>query len=88
MTWKAWIQGLVAAVISAFATAASGAIALPSVFSFDRIGLINMIKMATVPALLAAFAYLAKSPIWGVTINVPAGDNSTVKATVTSTKEP
>ena len=89
MGWKAWLQGLVAAMISAFSTAASGAIALPSVFSFDKNGLINMLKLATVPALLAAFAYLAKSPIWGVTINVPAGDNSTVKATVsTTTKEP
>lgn len=87
MTWKAWLQGLVAAIVSAFASAASGAIALPTVFTFDKNGLFNMIKLATIPALLAAFAYLAKSPIWGVTINVPAGDNSTVKATVSTTKE-
>ena len=60
---KIWIHGLLAAAISAFATAASGAIALPTVFTLDRNGLINMIKLATVPALLAVFAYLKQSPV-------------------------
>ena len=49
---KVWIHGLVAAAISAFASAASGAIALPSVFTFDKTGLLNMVKLAAVPALL------------------------------------
>ena len=60
---KIWIHGLAAAAISAFASAASGAIALPTVFTFDRPGFVNMAKLATVPALLAVFAYLKSSPI-------------------------
>jgi hypothetical protein len=60
---KIWIHGLVAAGISAFASAASGAIALPAVFTFDRAGFLNMVKLATVPALLAVFAYLKSSPV-------------------------
>jgi hypothetical protein len=60
---KIWIHGLAAAAISAFASAASGAIALPSVFTFDRAGFLNMVKLATVPALLAVFAYLKSSPV-------------------------
>jgi hypothetical protein len=60
---KIWLHGLAAAAISAFASAASGAIALPTVFTFDKIGLLNMTKMATIPALLAVFAYLKTSPV-------------------------
>jgi hypothetical protein len=60
---KVWLHGLAAAAISAFASAASGAIALPNVFTFDRNGFINMAKLATVPALLAVFAYLKSSPV-------------------------
>jgi hypothetical protein len=60
---KIWIHGLVAAGISAFASAASGAIALPAVFTFDRAGFFNLVKLATVPALLAVFAYLKSSPV-------------------------
>lgn len=65
---KVWIHGLAAAGISAFASAASGAIALPAVFTFDKTGLLNMVKLATVPALLAVFAYLKSSPIPPLTI--------------------
>jgi hypothetical protein len=60
---KIWFHGLAAAAVSAFASAASGAIALPNVFTFDKAGCINMVKLATVPALLAVFAYLKSSPI-------------------------
>jgi hypothetical protein len=60
---KIWVHGLAAAGISAFASAASGAIALPSVFTLDKTGLLNMVKLATGPALLAVFAYLKSSPI-------------------------
>jgi hypothetical protein len=60
---KIWIHGLAAAGVSAFASAASGAIALPTVFTFDRAGFLNMVKLATVPALLAVFAYLKSSPV-------------------------
>ena len=44
---KTWIHGMAAAAISAFASAASGAIALPTVFTFDRTGFLNMVKLAT-----------------------------------------
>jgi hypothetical protein len=64
---KVWLHGLAAAAISAFASAASGAIALPNVFTFDRNGFINMAQLATVPALLAVFAYLKNSPIPALT---------------------
>lgn len=60
---RVWLHGLAAAGVSAFASAASGAIALPGVFTFDRVGFLNMVKMATVPAMLAVFAYLKSSPV-------------------------
>lgn len=63
MNWKAWIYGLLSSVISAFSTAASGAIALPTVFSFDANGLINMLKMSAIPAILAFFLYLKTHPL-------------------------
>jgi hypothetical protein len=63
--FKTWAHGLAAAAISAFASAASGAIALPSVFTFDKVGLVNMAKLSTVPAMLAVFAYLKQSPVPG-----------------------
>lgn len=60
---KTWLLGLIAAAVSAFATAASGFVALPTVFTLDRTGFINMGKLAAVPALLAVFAYLKQSPV-------------------------
>lgn len=60
---RVWLHGLIAAFVSAFATGASGVIGLPTVFTFDKVGLINMIKLATVPAMLAVFAYLKSSPV-------------------------
>jgi hypothetical protein len=68
---KTWIHGMAAAAISAFASAASGAIALPTVFTFDRTGFLNMVKLATVPALLAVFAYLKSSPVPALTLAAP-----------------
>ena len=62
MNWKLWLQGLLAAFVSAFASAASGAIALPAVFTFDKTGFLNMIRLATVPAMIALFAYLKQNP--------------------------
>ena len=78
---KIWLHGLVAAFISAFATAASGAIALPTVFSFTRYGLINMAKLAVVPAALAVFGYLKASPLPSL---MGPGDTATVKDPVIS----
>lgn len=60
---KLWIHGLLAAAITAFSTAASGVIALPTVFTFDKNGFINMAKMSLVPTMIAVFAYLQKSPV-------------------------
>ncbi len=60
---KIWAHGLAAAGISAFASAASGAIALPQVFTFDKAGFVKMLKLAAVPAMLAVFAYLKGSPL-------------------------
>jgi hypothetical protein len=77
--FKIWLHGLLAAAISAFSTAASGAIALPTVFSFSKDGVINMVKLATVPALLAVFAYLKTSPIPTETTVVTAELKTTTK---------
>lgn len=60
---KVWFHGFAAAVVSAAASAASGAIMLPTVFTLDKTGFINMGKLAAGPALLAAFAYLKASPV-------------------------
>jgi hypothetical protein len=72
---KIWIHGLAAAAISAFASAASGAIALPTVFTFDRVGFLNMVKLATVPALLAVFAYLKSSPVPALAVTTGVARN-------------
>jgi hypothetical protein len=60
---KIWLHGIGAAFISAFSTAASGTIALPAVFNFSHAGLVNVAKLAVVPALMAVFAYLKTSPL-------------------------
>jgi hypothetical protein len=60
---RVWLHGLFAAFISTFATSASGFITLPTVFNFTHDGMINMVKLATVPALGAAFFYLKASPL-------------------------
>jgi hypothetical protein len=61
--FKIWLRGLLAAAISAFSTAASGALTLPTVFNFSHAGLMNILKLSAVPALLAVFAYLKQSPV-------------------------
>ncbi len=60
---QVWLKGLATAGIPAFSSAASGAIALPQVFTFDRVGFLNMLKVAAVPAMLAVLAYLKSSPL-------------------------
>jgi len=60
---KIWFHGLFAAAISAAASAASGAIALPSVFTLNKAGFINMGRLAAVPAMLAVLLYLKTSPV-------------------------
>lgn len=85
MNWKAWVYGLLSSVISAFSTAASGALALPSVFSFDENGLFNMLKMAALPAILAFFLYLKTHPLPDSSITVTT--TQTI-ATTDGTDEP
>ena len=60
---KVWLHGLAAAFITAFSTSAGGFVALPTVFNFTHNGLINMVKMSTIPALIAVFGYLKQSPL-------------------------
>lgn len=59
-----WLRGLVSAAISAFCTAASGALTLPSVFNFSHDGLMNIVKLSAAPTLLVVLAYLKQSPLW------------------------
>lgn len=67
---KVWLHGLVAAMISAFATGAAGVFALPTVFTFNKIGFINMVKLGTIPAIVSAFLYLKASPLPAISATV------------------
>jgi hypothetical protein len=69
-TTKAWLQSIAAAFISAFATAASGALALPTVFNLTHDGLANMAKITLVPAFLAVFTILKQSPLPSSSVTV------------------
>lgn len=80
---KLWLHGLFAAAITAFSTAASGVIALPTVFTFDKNGFINMAKMSFVPTALAVFGYLKQSPVPNDVLG--PGDTATVKNPVIAT---
>ena len=73
---KVWLYGLFAAFISTFATSASGFIALPTVFNFTHNGLINMVKLSVIPAGVAVFTYLSKSPLPPL---IQPGDTATVQ---------
>ncbi len=79
---KAWLQGLFAVIISAFATAVSGIITLPTVFNFTHNGIINTLKVGAIPALYAGFNYLKKSPLPGSVLE--PGDIATLKDPVIS----
>jgi hypothetical protein len=45
------------------------------VFTFDRAGFLNMVKLATVPALLAVFAYLKSSPVPALAVTTGVARN-------------
>jgi hypothetical protein len=62
MNWEQWLQGLVAAAVTAFSGAISGALLLPTVFTWDRNGLLNLLKLGTIPTALAFFGYLKQNP--------------------------
>lgn len=75
---KVWIHGVVAAFITAFSTAATGALALPTVFNFTHDGLANMAKLTVVPALISVFGYLKASPLPPAS-NLQPGDTLNVQ---------
>jgi hypothetical protein len=79
MNWESWLQGLLAAAITAFSTAISGALALPTVFTWDRNGLINVLKLATIPTVLAFFGYLKQNPTPQLKAQLDKQGNLTVK---------
>lgn len=80
---RVWLHGLLAAGITAFSTAASGAVTLPTVFNFSHDGFMNILKLTVVPTLLAVFGYLKQSPVPKLSILGP-GDTATVKNPVLS----
>lgn len=75
--WKAWLHGLAAALISAFFTSVAGFIALPTVFTLDKNGLVNMVQMSVPPAILAVALYLKTSPLPPLTATVDSKGNIT-----------
>lgn len=79
---KVWLHGLFAAAISAFATAASGILTLPTVFNFTHDGIINMVKVAGVPAMFSAFTYLKQSPLPSAPVIGPGDNLSTQKPVI------
>lgn len=84
MTVRAWIHGILAAFISAFATSLSGALALPTVFNFTHDGIMNMLKMALLPAVTSVLAILRQSPL--PTLSVEQTTTQTTKTEVTPSK--
>lgn len=60
---ETWILGLLAAAMTAFATSAMGVLTMPNVFTLDKPGMLNMVKISATPTLIAVFAYLKQSPI-------------------------
>lgn len=73
---KTWLHGLVAAGITSFSTAASGLVVLPDVFNFSRPGLLNIVKLVTVPTAIAVFGYLKQSPLPALILS--PGDKATL----------
>ena len=62
-TWKAWLHGFVAAVISAAASGVTLVIVDPGSFNFTHDGLSHLAAVCGVQALIAAAAYLKQSPL-------------------------
>lgn len=79
--FKAWLHGLGASTIQAAAGALGGMVTLPTVFNFSHDGLLNVAKVMTVPAILAAAGYLKQSPLPASAVTV------TTTETVSATKE-
>lgn len=62
MTWQVWLKGLIAAAISAGANAITATIVAPSAFNFGAQWK-QTVTLTLVNGVVAAAAYLAKSPI-------------------------
>lgn len=62
-TWKIWLHGLGAAVISAAASGITLVIVDPNAFNFSGGGVKRLGSVCAVQALIAAAAYLKQSPI-------------------------
>lgn len=58
-----WLHGLGAAAIGAAATAASAALVDSQTFNLSHAGLLALAKVSVLAALIAALAYLTKSPL-------------------------
>lgn len=65
-------------MISAFFTSVAGFLALPTVFTLDRNGFANMVKMSVPPAILAVSLYLKNSPIPALTATVTTSETVAV----------
>lgn len=77
-TWEAWLHGLVAATIQAAAGALAGMVTLPTVFNFTHDGLLNVAKLMTAPAILAAAGYLKQSPLPAASLTETTTSTETV----------
>jgi hypothetical protein len=82
---KVWLHTLGAAFISAFATSASGMVTLPTVFNFSHDGLINVLKVAALPAIAAVLAILKTSPLPPLVQTVVEKKQEVTDGTVTAT---
>lgn len=74
-----WLHGLAAVFISTFSTSAMGLIMLPDVFSFTKVGMLNMAKMSALPALVSVFAYLKTSPVPALSVTTTTTATETVE---------
>lgn len=58
-----WIKGLIAAAIGGAAAAITASVADPATFNFSE-GIYKLASVAGISAIVAAAAYLTKSPLW------------------------
>lgn len=77
-TTKVWFRGIATAFISAFSTAAVGALTMPETFNFTKTGWANIAKITLAPAIVSVFAYLKQSPLPPASTIQP-GDKLSVK---------
>ena len=64
-SWKVWLHGLVAAVISAVASGVTLVIVDPNSFNLSKSGLGHLGAVCLIQGLIAAAAYLKQSPLPG-----------------------